>query len=84
MLQAGEVVDEDRMVAVKDPRAGILMTEVHPGQKVAQGQVIARILHSYEGRTVSEVKAPCHGTVFFARNRSIAFQNTLLFRLVPE
>ncbi|MDY6099814.1 MAG: succinylglutamate desuccinylase/aspartoacylase family protein [Bacteroidaceae bacterium] len=84
MLQAGVVVDEDRMVAVKAPRAGILMTEVHPGQKVAQGQVIARILHSYEGRTVSEVKAPCHGTVFFARNRSIAFQNTLLFRLVPE
>lgn len=27
---------------------------------------------------------PCHGTVFFARYRSIAFQNMLLFRLVPE
>ena len=35
------------------------------------------------GRLVA-VKAPCHGTVFFARNRPIAFQNTLLFRLVPE
>lgn len=28
--------------------------------------------------------APCYGTVFFARSKSIAFQTSLLFGLVPE
>lgn len=77
-----EVVDDTRLVSIQAPHAGILLTECAPGDRVRRGQSIAHITHPYEGRVVADITAPRDGTVFFVRNHSVAFQNTLLFRLV--
>ena len=77
-----QLVTSEQLLSIQAPHAGILIVEAHPGDRVRQGQVIARIMHPYEGRVVSEVHAPSDGIIFFARNKSITFQNTLLFRLV--
>ena len=77
------VVDEETCYTIQSPHAGILTDVVDAGQQVAEGQVIARIMHPYEGSLVSEVLSPCNGTVFFARNKSITYQNTILFRILP-
>lgn len=79
-----QVITSEQLVPVQAPHAGILIVDSHPGEHVQQGQVIARIMHPYEGRQVAEIKAPVAGVVFFARNRSITFQNTLLFRLIAD
>lgn len=78
------VLDDSQFLAILSPHAGLLLVDVEPGQRVVAGEVIARIMHPYEGRLVSNVYAPADGTVFFARNKSITFQNTLLFRLIVE
>lgn len=79
-----EIVDEDLCQVVQASQAGILVDVVDAGHHVQKGQTIARIIHPYEGTLVSEVKSPCSGMVFFARNKSITYQNTLLFRIKPE
>lgn len=76
------VVNQSDMVEIKSPKAGLLMLNCSPGQQVQKGDVIASIMHPYEGHEICSVKAPKDGIVFFARNKSITFQNTLLFRLI--
>lgn len=76
-----EIVDEDQFITVQAPHAGILADLMDAGHIVTQGETIARIIHPYEGTTVSTIKAPCDGMIFFARNKSITYQNTVLFRI---
>lgn len=78
-----EIVDEDLCVTLQATHAGILVDVADAGRMVVKGQVIARIIHPYEGTLVAEVVSPCDGMIFFARNKSITYQNTVLFRIKP-
>ena len=79
-----QILDEDLCQVVQASHAGILVDVVNAGHTVAKGQVIARIMHPYDGSLVAEVLSPCSGMVFFSRNKSITYQNTVLFRIKPE
>ena len=76
------VIDQSHLINVQAPHAGLFLVECVPGQRVRQGDVLARIFHPYEGREVCSITSPEDGTIFFARNKSITFQNTLLFRII--
>ena len=78
------VVSQALMTAIKAPRAGLLIPETYAGQRVKAGQTLARILHPCEGYQLCAVESPADATVFFLRDKSICFQNTLLFRLIGE
>ena len=79
-----EIVDEDQFVTLQASHAGILVDVVDEGHLVTCGETLARIMHPYDGSLVTLVKAPCDGMVFFARNKSITYQNTVLFRITPH
>lgn len=83
-LSQPEVITDDRFVTIQAPRAGILIMKVQPGEHVSQGQEVGYVMHPYEGSTVASIKSPVNGTVFFVRNKSITFQNTLLMRIITE
>lgn len=76
------VIDQSNMTSIKAPHAGLLLVSCVPGQQIKRGDTLAYIYHPYEGREICAIEAPVDGTVFFARNRSIAYQNTLLFRII--
>lgn len=79
-----EIIDEDQCATIQSPHAGILVDVLDEGTIVTKGEVIARIMHPYEGVIICEIKSPCDGMIFFARNKSITYQNTVLFRIKPE
>lgn len=79
-----EIIDEDQSIVVQASHAGILVDVVEAGLPVSKGQIIAKIMHPYEGSLVTEVKSPCDGRIFFSRNKSITYQNTILFRIIPS
>ena len=79
-----EIVDEDQCLTIQASHAGILSDVIDAGNHVTEGQVIARIIHPYEGTVITDVKAPCDGMIFFARNKSITYQNTVLFRIKTQ
>lgn len=76
-----EIIDEDLFLTIQASHAGILTDVADAGRTVTEGEVIARIMHPYTGSLVTEVHSPCNGMIFFARNKSITYQNTVLFRI---
>lgn len=79
-----EFMDEETCESIQSPHAGILFDVQDAGTIVAKGDVLAKIMHPYDGTLVCEVPSPCDGIVFFSRNKSITYQNTLLFRIIPN
>jgi len=78
------LVTSKNLVNIQAPHAGILIIEKDAGECVSKDEVIAKIMHPYEGRLVCEIKSPVDGRLFFVRNKSITFQNTLLFRIIKD
>lgn len=83
-IKTPTIVEGKQLISIQAPHAGILIVEREAGQEVSQGETLARIMHPYEGYQVCDIKSPVSGTIFFARNKSITFQNTLLFRIIEE
>lgn len=76
-----EILDEDLCVVIQSPHAGILVDVADAGSEIVKGQQIAKIINPYDGGLVCVVESPCDGIVFFARNKSITYQNTMLFKI---
>lgn len=76
------IIDEEQCLTIQSPHAGILIDVLEAGQSVVSGQVIARIIHPYTGQLINEIESPCDGIIFFSRNKSITYQNTVLFRIL--
>ena len=78
------VLDESELVSVRSDDAGVYRELVRVGSEVREGDILARVLHPYEGDVVSELRSPVDGTVFFARNKSIICQHSLVFKIVRK
>ncbi len=75
------VIHESELRTVKAPVAGILHKLKTAGDRVKEGEVMARIIDPYEGATLYEIKAPEDGIVFFAHDKPLTLQNATLFKL---
>lgn len=80
--EASRIIDEEQCITLQSPHAGILIDVVNAGHIVKEGDVIAQVIHPYTGNLISKVIAPCSGMIFFARNKAITYQNTILFRIL--
>lgn len=76
------LVKEENLVNVKAHRAGILYRLQTAGARVAQGQLLARIIDPYMGTTKEEVRSPKAGTVFFSYNKALTLENGILYRIL--
>ena len=47
-----------------------------------EGELLARIIDPYEGVIKAEITSPTDGIVFFAHNKPLALENTLLFNIL--
>lgn len=77
-----QVIDESSFITVRTPQAGILYRLKGAGDKVHEGEVLARILDPYEGSIKAEITSPTDGLIFFAHNKPLALENTLLFNIL--
>lgn len=77
-----KIINEEDAAVVLAPHAGILINHTAPGRNVKKGDIVAQIMHPLRGTIVCDIRSPKSGLVFFARNKSIAYQNTLLFKIV--
>ena len=77
-----QVIDESSFITVRTPQAGILYRLKGAGDKVHEGEVLARVLDPYEGSIKAEITSPTDGLIFFAHNKPLALENTLLFNIL--
>ena len=78
------IVNEDDMVNVKSMTAGIYLRACEAGDEVRRGDVLARLIHPYEGTVIAEITAPTDGTIFFAHKKPLVAENTLAFKMIKR
>ena len=78
------IVNEDDMVNVKSTAAGIYLRTCEAGDEVLKGDVLARIIHPYEGAEIAEITAPTDGIIFFAHKKPLVAENTLVFKMIKR
>ncbi len=77
-----EVVNEADLIHVKAPVAGIFYGLKTVRDEVRKGDVLAHIIDPFVGTITAEIKAPEDGIIFFAHDKPLATQNTLLFAIL--
>ena len=80
----GAIIDEDDMMNINSGAAGIYRQVCGIGGEVRRGDVMAQIVHPYEGGVISELRAPAGGVVFFAHKNPLITENTLAFKLIKR
>ncbi|MCM1083789.1 MAG: M14 family metallopeptidase [Clostridium sp.] len=78
------VIESTDMVNVRTSAAGFFERLVDVEDKVEKGQPMAYVNDPYLGVKKLEICAPIDGTVAFAHNETMAYQNTAVFKLIPE
>lgn len=77
-----QVVEDVEMVSVQTQKSGIFESLVKVGEEVEKGQVLAHVIHSYEGNTIDRLIAPVDGIVFFMHSDPLTYADTAVFKLV--
>lgn len=75
------ITDSDQ-VTVKSDCGGILYPFKDAHQEVKEGDLLAKILDPFTGETLSEILAPAKGMVFFAYEKPLVSENTVLYKIV--
>ncbi len=76
-----QVVESEDMVSVRTRDAGFFESTVKVGERIEQGQVIARIYDPYLGTVKSELTAPIDAIVAFMHDEPMTYENTAVFKL---
>ena len=77
-------INEDDLLCVKTQQPGFFRRLRSPGDEVERGDLLAEILHPYEGNVIFKVVAPVHGVVFFAHNTPMTMENQVVFKLIKR
>ena len=79
-----EVIHSADLVSVRATCSGFLQCVVRPGQRVKEGELLARILDPYECYVRAQLKAPVSGVVAFAGDEPMVYENTAVLKLIHE
>lgn len=75
------LIDEGDLINISAHEAGIFFRMVNAGASVAAGQKLGEILDPYDSSAREEFIAPVAGTIFFAHNKPLALEHSLIFRI---
>ncbi|MCI2240885.1 M14 family metallopeptidase [Adlercreutzia faecimuris] len=74
---------EDALVNVRTSRAGFFKRVAAIGQRVEEGDALARILSTEDCEVIETLRAPVAGTVFFRHEAALINGETIAFKVMP-
>ncbi len=74
---------EGALVNVRTSRAGFFKRVAAIGQRVEEGDVLARILSTEDCEVIETLRAPVAGTVFFRHEAALINGETIAFKVMP-
>lgn len=80
---ATNTIMEDSLIPVKTMCAGIYRRVKQPFNDIKKGDIMAEIIHPYEGISIEKIFAPCDGVVFFAHKSPLVMQNSVVYKIIP-
>ena len=76
------LLNESETFQVQSGNAGIFKSTVEIGKNVEAGDVIGRITDPFEGKTISEIRSPVSGTIYFEYYSPLINENTVCFKII--
>ncbi len=76
------VVSDGNFTNVRAASAGVFYKIKGAREFVEKGEALAKILDPYDGSLRLTVNAPASGSIFFAHDKPLVLQNTLLYKIV--
>ncbi len=80
----GTIIEEDEMMNIKCGAAGIYRSIRSSGDEVSKGELLAEVLHPYEGEVIDSIVSPADGILFFAHKRPLVMENNIVFKLIKR
>lgn len=78
------LIHERDLVSIRAAEAGVFQKRHTAGEEVHKGEQLACILDPYDGSLRQSIEAPADGILFFAHDKPLVLQNTLLYRMVEN
>ena len=76
------VINEEELSIVRSEGGGIYRRYRQPGDYVTHGEILADILHPYDGRVTSQVISPTDGIIFFAHKGPVVTQHEIVYKII--
>jgi len=76
------IISDVDLISVISDKPGILYSQKDAWDEVKKGDVLAKILDPFTGKVLSEIIAPATGTIFFAHQKPLIHQHTVLFKII--
>ena len=76
------ILKEGDLETVISNQSGILYALRSAGDEIKAGDLLAKILDPFTGETRSSILAPTNGTIFFAHQKPLIHQNTVMYKIV--
>ncbi len=79
-----EIIPEAGVEQVRSEVAGIFVSHSEIGDEVNENDVIAEIIHPFDGETVSVIKAHVSGVIYFEYSSPLINENTVCFKIIKD
>lgn len=79
-----KVASTENMITVRNRTAVFFEGKVNAGEHVRKGQILACIVDCCKGQIADEIYSPVEGTLLFAHAEPKAYQNTAVYKIIPE
>ncbi|MDO5411596.1 MAG: M14 family metallopeptidase [Lachnospiraceae bacterium] len=80
---ASQVIDDEMMLSLRAPQAGLFEPFVHVEQEVIKGQLLAKIYNPLDGEEQGAIYAPGNGIVFFMHDEPLTYEHTAVIKMIP-
>lgn len=77
-----EIIRESAAIQVQSEAAGIFRSQVEVGSNVNRGDLIGRIMNPFDGETVSEIRTPVSGVVYFEYSEPLINEKTVCYKII--
>lgn len=75
-------LEEKHLITIKTPASGIFRSYVKPGDEMSYGDIMAEILHPYEGYVITKILSPTNGVIFFSHSNPLAMESQVMYKMI--
>lgn len=75
-------IGEEELTPIKTTVGGIYRRLKFPGEEVHRGDVLAEIIHPFEGEVISRIVSPTEGIIFFSHKKALVTENEVVYKII--
>lgn len=76
------LISDHNIQSILSDQPGILYSFKDAGNEIKKGDLLAKILDPFTGKVLSEIISPLSGTLFFAHQKPLIHQHTVLYKII--